>query len=254
MDLKHLIEHHVLDTVWTRFAVGGLHLPWSKHLLMMLIGAAILMVVLPYAARATSRPARLLRQAMEALIIFIRNELVLPNLGQEGLSYLPYFCSLFLFILVCNLLGLVPFGATATGNIAVTATLALSTFFLIHFVGIRHHGLGPYLRGLVPHGVPLWLWPMMFPIELIGFLTKAFALCIRLFANMIAGHIVITVLLGLILVFGQVSPTTGIFLTAPASVLLALFVTMLEIFVAFLQAYIFTFLTTIFVGGAIHQH
>ena len=191
---------------------------------------------------------------VEAVVIFIRDEVLEPNLGRAGRAYVGYFCTLFFFILFCNLLGLIPFGATATGNIAVTLTLALSTFFLIHIAGIREHGFLAYARGIVPAGVPVWLWPLMYPIELIGFLTKAFALCIRLFANMIAGHIVILALLGLIFIFGAVNPWVGLVVTAPVSVILALFVMCLELFVAFLQAYIFTFLTAIFVGGAVHSH
>lgn len=255
MDLKQLLEHHVLDVVWSRIPfLMGVTLPFSKHLVMMWVAAGLLLVLVPYAARGRSNFARLLRGAVESAVVFIRQEILLPNLGRSGARYLSYFCSLFFFILFCNLLGLVPFGATATGNIAVTATLALCTFFLIHIAGIREHGFLSYLKGIVPHGVPPWLWPLLFPIELIGYLTKSFALCVRLFANMIAGHIVILVLMALIFIFGALNPYVGILVTAPVSVVLILFVMALEIFVALLQAYIFTFLTAIFVGGAIHQH
>jgi F-type H+-transporting ATPase subunit a len=156
--------------------------------------------------------------------------------------------SMFFFILFCNLLGMVPFGATATGNIAVTATLALTTLAMINISGIRHHGVGPYVKSLIPHGLPVWLVPLMFPIEVLGLLTKSFALCIRLFANMIAGHIVILAFMGLIFLFGSL-------LVAPVSVAAAVGMSMLELFVAFLQAYIFTLLSAIFIGGAVHpQH
>lgn len=254
MDLKHTLEHHLLDDVWSRFQLAGLSLPVSKHVLMMLIAAAGLCVLLPILVRAKRGAGLLARHAIESIVVFIRNDILMPNLGREGLKYLPYFCTLFFFILACNLLGLVPYGATATGNIAVTAALATTTFFLIHFAGIAEHGVVHYAQSLVPHGVPVWLYPLIIPIELLGFVTKAFALCIRLFANMIAGHIVILALLGLIFIFGAVSPLLGIGVTAPFAVLLVLFVSLLELFVAFLQAYVFVFLTAIFVGGAVHPH
>lgn len=254
MDLKHTLEHHLLDEVWSRLQLAGIDLPISKHVLMMLIAAALLCVALPRIVRARRGLGLLARHAVESVVLFIRDDILRPNLGAEGLSYLPYFCTLFFFILACNLLGLIPFGATATGNIAVTAALALSTFCLIHFAGIREHGLAHYAQSLVPHGVPFWLYPLILPIELLGFVTKAFALCIRLFANMIAGHIVILALLGLIFIFGAVSPAVGLGVTAPFAIVLVLFVSLLELFVAFLQAYVFVFLTAIFVGGAVHPH
>lgn len=254
MDLKHILEHHILDEVYARFQLAGIDLPFSKHVLMMLIAAAGLSVALPLIVRARRGFGLLARHAVESVVLFIRDDVLRPNLGEEGRHYLPYFCTLFFFILSCNLLGLVPYGATATGNIAVTGALALTTFCLIHIAGIREHGFARYLGSIVPHGVPLALYPLMFVIEIIGFLTKSFALCIRLFANMIAGHIVILALIGLIFIFGSLSPVLGLGVTAPVALLLALFVSMLELFVAFLQAYIFTFLTSIFVGGAVHPH
>jgi len=254
MDLKHILEHHLLDEVWNSFQLAGIDFPLSKHVLMMLIAAVGLCIALPLIVRARRGMGLLARHAVESIVLFIRDDVIRPNLGEEGRPYLPYFCTLFFFILACNLLGLVPYGATATGNIAVTAALALTTFALIHVAGIREHGFAHYVKGIVPHGVPLALYPLMFVIEMIGFLTKAFALCIRLFANMIAGHIVILALLGLIFIFGSLSPALGLGVTAPVAMVLVLFVSILELFVAFLQAYIFTFLTAIFVGGAVHPH
>lgn len=255
MDFKALLEHHILDHAWARLDLGFISLPFSKHLLMMWIAAAALILTAGLAARGKSDLAVLLRGAVEAISIYLRDEVVLPNLGKEGWAYLPYFLTLFFFILFCGLLGLVPFGATATGNIAVTGTLAITTFFLIHIAGVRQHGAGRYVATLVPHGLPVWLIPLMFVVEMVGFGTKCFALCVRLFMNMIAGHIVILAFLTLIFLFGALNPWVGLVITAPFSVALALFVYMLEIFVIFLQAYIFTFLTALFVGAAIHpQH
>jgi len=254
-DLKHTLEHHLLDHVYSTIPLGSFQLHLSKHLLMMAIASAMLLIGLPLIVRQTKGFGLLLRHAVESVVLFIRNDLVVPNLGKEGIPYLPFFCTAFFFILACNLLGLVPFGAAATGNFwGVTVPLALITFSLIHIAGIREHGLLHYLKGIVPHGVPLWLYPLVFPIEILGVCIKAFALAIRLALNMMAGHIVILALMGLIFIFGALSPIIGLGVTAPFSIVLVLFVMMLELFVAFLQAYIFTFLSAIFVGGAVHQH
>jgi F-type H+-transporting ATPase subunit a len=128
----------------------------------------------------------------------------------------------------------------------VTATLAICSFVAIQFGGILHNGLFGYFRGLIPHGLPLWLLPIMIPIEIVSLFAKPFALCIRLFANMTAGHIVILSMLGLIFTFQSLA-------VAPASVLFAVAVNLLEIFVALIQAYIFTLLSAVFIGMAVHQ-
>jgi F-type H+-transporting ATPase subunit a len=243
------LEHHILDHAYLPgLKIGGLSLPLTKHLFMMGMAAALTaLVFVPVAARARAgRRGRGVGLA-EVFVVFIRDEVVLPNTGPSGRKYVPYFLSLFFFILFMNLLGLVPFGATATGNIAVTAALALTTFAMINIAGIREQGFVHYVKGLVPKGMPVWLLPLMYPIELVGLLTKSFALCIRLFANMIAGHIVVLAFLALIFLFGSIW-------IAPVSVGAALGITLLEIFVAFLQAYIFTLLSAIFVGSASHSH
>jgi F-type H+-transporting ATPase subunit a len=250
VNFVEVLEHHLLDHVYFRLPeILGVSLPFSKHVLMMFIsGSLTVLLFVPVAAavRAGRRGAAV--NMAEAFVLFIRDEIVLPNVGPEGRRYVPFFLSLFFFILFTNLLGLVPFGATATGNIAVTAALALTTFSMIHVAGVKEHGLAHYVESIVPHGLPFWLLPLMFVIELIGFLTKTFALCIRLFANMIAGHIVILAFMALIFLFGSL-------LVAPVSVAAAVGMTMLEIFVAFLQAYIFTLLSAIFIGGAVNpQH
>jgi len=254
MDIKGILEHHLIDLVWTRFNVAGISIPVSKHVLMLWISALLLLIFLPLFARTRKKSFLLFRAAIEAVVLFIRDEVVTANLGKKGNRYTPYFCTLFFFILLCNLLGMVPYGATATGNIAVTGAMALTTFVMINLSGIREQGFSKYIGNIVPRGVPGWLVPLLFPIEIVGLLTKTCALCIRLFANMIAGHIVILSLLGLIFVFGAINPILGLAVTAPVAVTLVLFVSMLELFVAVLQAYIFTFLTAIFVGAAMHPH
>jgi F-type H+-transporting ATPase subunit a len=263
MNFVEILEHHLLDhKIATLLTVGHTTVYLTFHSLMMGIAAALLLGLL-LIARRQARPARLAGgpaggstisapegwgNFFEMFIVYIRDQIVRPNLGPAGEKYLSYFLTLFFFILFCNLLGLVPFGATATGNIAVTSAMAMMTFCLIHFSGIREHGFIHYLQTFIPHGLPFWLVPLMFVIEMLGLLTKSFALCIRLFANMIAGHIVMLAFLCLIFIFKSV-------LVAPFSVAAAVGIALLELFVALLQAYIFTLLTAVFVGGAVNpQH
>ena len=148
--------------------------------------------------------------------------------------------------MTCNFIGLIPYGSTATSNISVTATLAIISFIVIQAGGMMKNGIFGYFKGLVPHGMPIWLLPIMIPVELLGLFTKPFALAIRLFANMTAGHIVIMALLGLIFILHT-------YIVVPVSVSFALFIYLLEILVALLQAYIFTMLTSLFIGMAVHQ-
>ena len=133
MDLKEILEHHIIDHVWSWVNLGPLNLPLSKHLLMMLIASFIMVVFFPLIVRIKKGKLMPFKIALEAMFIFIREDIIIPNLGKGGLKYLPYFATLFFFILICNLLGMVPFGASATGNIAVTASLAISTFVFINF-------------------------------------------------------------------------------------------------------------------------
>jgi len=252
--LAEIFEHHIIDHVYARLTVAGFSLPVTRHLLMMWLASGLLIVFIPLIFRSKSRALLPARTLIEGTAVFIRDDIVLPNLGREGAGYTPYFCTLFCFILLCNCIGLVPFGATATGNVSVTAGLALTTFALVNFAGIRQQGFFHYVKTLVPHGVPGWLYPMLFPIEILGMIAKTFALCIRLFANMVAGHFVLLALFGLIFIFGSISPVADWLITVPAAVPMALFVTLLEVLVAVLQAYIFTFLTAIFTGMAMHPH
>jgi F-type H+-transporting ATPase subunit a len=158
----------------------------------------------------------------------------------------------FFFILTCNLLGLVPSMATATGNISVTAGLAGVAFVMIQAGGIREYGVIKHFKNLVPPGLPLWLIPIMFALEILSMLIKPFALCIRLFANMMAGHVVILAFISLIFILSAMfSPVVGV-AVSPLAVGFALFVNLLEMFVALLQAYIFTMLTAQFIGMSVH--
>lgn len=254
MNFEEVVSHHLLDRAIGPYAlVGGIRFGLSKHLLMMWINGSLLLVAVSWLSRGRSQAAQLARAAVEMAVLFIRDDIVDPILGHAGRPYLHYFLSLFFFILLCNLAGLVPYGATATGNIAVTAALASCTFGLIVFGGIREQGLSGFLKHIVPGGLPWAIVPLMFVVEILGLIAKCFALTIRLFANMIAGHIVALGFLSLIFTFGAVSRWEGL-AAAPFSVALVVFVYGLEVLVCLLQAYIFTMLTAVFVGGALHPH
>lgn len=248
MDFLQVLEHHILDhRIATLFVAGGIPFHLTKHVVMMWIAGGLLMVTFSLLARSWPLVPSGPRALLEIFVVFIRDEVVLPNTGDEGRPYLPYFLTLFFFILTVNLLGLIPGGASATGNIAVTAALALCSFFLINVAGIRAHGFIQHFKNFIPHGLPVWLIPLMLPLEIVGLLTRSFALCIRLFANMIAGHIVLLAFLCLSFLLGSILVSVG-------SVPIAVGLSVLEIFVCFLQAYIFTFLTAIFVGASLHPH
>jgi len=220
----------------------------TKSLVFLWLASVILIVILRIAARQNTsrRVPKGLGNLIEVVIVFIRDEIVLPTIGKDGLRVLPFFLTLFFFILTCNLLGLIPYGSTATGNVNVTAALAAISFIMIQVSGMIKNGFWGYFKGLIPHGVPIFVLPVMIIVEFIGLFTKPFALCIRLFANMTAGHIVILALIGLIFVFKSV-------LIAPVSIAFALFINLLEILIALIQAYIFTMLSSLFIGMAMHQ-
>ncbi|MBV9080310.1 MAG: F0F1 ATP synthase subunit A [Elusimicrobia bacterium] len=248
MDFLHLLEHHLLDhPLASGITVFGVALPITKHVVMMWISAAVLAITMPLLARRWPLVPSGGRGLLESFVVFLRDDVILPNTGEEGRPYLPYFITLFFFILVTSLLGQIPGASTATGNISVTAALSLCTLVLINVAGIREHGFVHHFQNFIPHGLPGWLVPLMFPLEIMGLFTRCFALTIRLFANMIAGHIVILSFLALIFLLGSV------FVAVP-SVLLSVGLGLLEIFVCFLQAYIFTMLSAIFVGASLHPH
>jgi F-type H+-transporting ATPase subunit a len=185
---------------------------------------------------------------LEPVILFIRDDIAIPNIGiHKYEKYMPYLLSAFFFILINNLMGLVPFpppfGANVTGNIAVTFVLAFCTFIITQFSGNRNY----WRHIFATPGVPFWLLPIMIPVELIGIISKPFALMIRLFANMVAGHIIILSLICLIFIFGTLA-------VAPVSVFFVIFMDCLELLVAFLQAYVFTLLSALFISLAIQEH
>jgi len=190
-------------------------------------------------------------------VVFLRDEVVMANVGHGGERYVPFVLTLFFFILTCNLLGLLPWGATATANLSVTAALALLSFFAIEVSGFLALGPRGYLKTIfyAPHGMgrfgSLLIMLIMTPVEFLGKLTKPFALAIRLFANMNAGHFVILALIGLIFV---AAPVAAFVLPVLGPVVMAVAIMVLELFVAFLQAYIFAMLTSVFIGLIRHAH
>lgn len=183
---------------------------------------------------------------------WIRNEMVYPTMGKElGRKFLPYFLFVFFFVLFMNLVGLVPYSATATASIFVTGALALTTFLAMIGCGMAMQGPIAYWKHLVPH-VPLLLWPLMFVVELIGLLVKPVALTIRLFANMSGGHMVVLSFMGLIFFMGELWGPAGAWGTSPLGLGFAVFIMIIESFVAMVQAYIFTQLSILFVNASVH--
>lgn len=183
---------------------------------------------------------------------WIRNEMVYPTMGKElGRKFLPYFLIVFFFVLFMNLVGLVPYSATATASIFVTGALALTTFLAMILCGMAAQGPLNYWKHLVPH-VPLALWPLMFLVELIGLLVKPVALTIRLFANMSGGHMVVLSFMGLIFFMGELWGPAGAWGTSPLGLGFAVFIMIIESFVAMVQAYIFTQLSILFVTASVH--
>lgn len=187
---------------------------------------------------------------IEPLVVFVRDDIVKPNIGKNYTKYLPYLLTLFFFILVNNLLGLLPGGANVTGNMAITLILAFITLVVTNISGNKNY----WSHIFKPPGVPLLLMPIMIPIEFVGIFTKPIALMIRLFANISAGHIVILSLLSLIFMAQSGLGTIGAYSIAPVSVIFVLFMYLIECLVAFLQAYIFTLLTSLFIGLATTEH
>jgi len=233
--------------------IGPIVLP-SKHLVFFLLAMALVILLAQIAVRSYrgGKIPRGLGAALEGLVLFIRDEIAEPNIGHgDGRKFTPLLCSFFSFILVAALLGLMPFAATSTGNLAVTMGLALVSFAAQQYAGVSKYGIAGHFHNLIPPGLPAWLLPIMIPVEILSMFTKPFALMIRLFANMLAGHMVITTLLLLISLMGQISWLGGVAM-APVSILLSLFIMLLEVLVAFIQAYIFTLLSAIFIGMYAH--
>jgi F-type H+-transporting ATPase subunit a len=250
---------------WEPIHIGPLTIDLSptKHVVFLVLGATLLCLVMILAARSQARraaagaPPKGAPNAIEAMVLYIRNEVILPNVGHHGEGFVPYLLTVFFFILTMNLLGLVPFGSTATGNISVTATLAVMTFITVEIAGMRAQGMG-YFNTIFywNNELPVVMRPVMFlvmsPVEIIGKFTKPFALAIRLFANMTAGHIVVLAFMGLFFMFAGGGGMGALVGLAPLAMAVAIM--LLELFVAFLQAFIFTLLSAVFIGQIREAH
>lgn len=273
--MEHLANSHVIEIPWfnERYTkeialprippihLGRVELDLSptKHSVFVVLAALLVALVFVTSARsiaraqAQGRPPKGFAGALEATTLYLRQEFILPNVGHHGEGYVPYLLTVFFFILTCNLLGLLPWGATPTGNIAVTGGLALLAFVVIEISGIRSLGVKGYLKTIfyLPPGLPGFMKPIMLlvmtPIELIGKLAKPFALAVRLFANMTAGHALVLALIGLTFTFQS-------YVVGLAASTMATAVMLLELFVAFLQAFVFMLLTAVFIGLMRAEH
>jgi F-type H+-transporting ATPase subunit a len=231
----------------------------------MTLVALLVLASMLYLARKLRDPYRKptrVQSLFESLLEYMRDTVYTPVLGAEGKGFHLLCFSFFLFILYGNLLGMVPpfaplvpmdggeavwLGGAVTGNLATTAGLGVITFIVLNVAGMRRKGILGYWRDLVPHGTPVWMAPLTLLFEVVGMLSKTVALIMRLFANMIGGHVAIILILLLILKFQSL--TIG-----PVAVLVDLAISALELFVAVLQAYIFSFLSAMFIGLAIRKH
>jgi len=278
-DITSMILHHLADSKELELPFGVIHLPQfppihlgpvtldlslTKHVVFMMLAAVLVAVLLILSARGAKREQdagagrgpRGAANVVEAFVLYLRDEVALKNIGHGGERFVPYIVTVFFFILFCNLFGLLPWGASPTGNISVTAVLAILTFIIVETAGMRELGAKGYLKTIffMPAGVPTVMKPLMYvimtPVEFLSKLTKPFALAIRLYANMTAGHAVVLSLTGLAVMAAFAS---RVFI-APAPVVMAVAIMLLEIFVGFLQAYIFAMLSSVFIGLIRHAH
>lgn len=279
-NVGEMVMHHTADA-WTidLFPIGEIHLPrWpdihlgsftinlspTKHVVYMMLAALLVFLTMWLAGRslerqrANQKAPKGFANAIEGLVLFVRDEIAVANIGHGGEKFAPYIMTLFFFILYMNLLGMLPWGASPTGNLAVTAALAITAFLTIEITGMLALGFKGYLHtifmkvpGMSGAGA-MAISVAMSPIEVLGKLVKPFALAVRLFGNMTAGHFVILSLFGIIFIFGQLAIWNWAIGLMTAGLVLGIM--MLELFVAFLQAYVFALLTSVFIGLMRHEH
>ena len=247
LELPFVDSNHLLaGTVdLPSFELLGIDMSITRHVVVMWVASLLMVFMLLKAFRRPREVPSGFANFFEAIVVFLRDEIVIPIMGEDGKKYLPFLLTVFFFILFCNLLGLIPYSATATGNINVTAALALCSFLVMLGAGIANNGIFGYVKSLIPSGVPPALLLILIPVEIISLFVKPFALCIRLFANMTGGHVAILVFLGLIIILENVWVAIG-------AVPFAVAIYMLEIFVGFIQAFVFTLLSAVFISMAAH--
>lgn len=281
VDIGEILMHHTADAYALDFSplfhweygkflpdihVLGLtlNLTPSKHAIYMAFAALLVFLTMWTAGRklerqrAGERAPKGFANAVEALALWVRNDVAIANIGHDGKQFAPYIMSLFFFLLYCNLLGLLPWGATPTGNIAVTGGMAILSLLVIEGSGMVKLGFKGYMKTIFPPAPGMSgagaavISVAMAPIEIIGKLVKPFALCVRLFGNMTAGHFVILALFGMIFMFGHLQMFNWAIGIGSAALVLG--VMMLEIIVGFVQAYVFTLITAVLVGVILHEH
>jgi F-type H+-transporting ATPase subunit a len=273
LNLSEPLFEEITDNIEHPFAtiplltIGGFTLKISitKHFILIGIAGMLVLLTMFYLARKLrdpfKKPTRL-QSLFETVIDYLRREVLEATLGSEGKRYQLLCFTLFIFILYANLLGMIPpfapvvppgsdravwIGGAATGNLATTLGLGLITFVMFNLAGMRAKGILGYWKGLVPQGTPAWMAPITLLFEVVGIFSKTFAMIMRLFANMIGGHVAILIILLLILKFQSLA-------IGPVAVLVDLAISALELFVAVLQAFIFSFLTSLFIGIALRKH
>lgn len=243
----NLIEGWLIDLSITKVVVGLLVTMF--FMLFVFLSAAKI------ARRGSDKAPRGILSFVEPLILFVKDDIAASAIGKKYNKFMPYLLTIFFFVFFTNIFGLIPippFGANVTGNISVTASLALVTFFITTINGNKNYWKHIYNTP----GVPWWLkfpLPLMPFVEVIGVFTKPIILAIRLFANMTAGHIVMLAFITLIFIFGAISPIIGL-AVSPFSVLFAVFMILLDILVSFIQAFVFTLLSAIYFGMAVEEH
>lgn len=260
-----IIMHHVLDVTYFDLFVFGINFGPTKHLLFLALACLLTLLFVLWAKRGYEQKGIPTGAAafLELLVVYVRDEIAEKNIGHgDGRKFTPLLLSFFFLILVAAMFGLAPVPqyqsghwtiaeVGSTANLSVTLGLAVVSFAAQQWAGISNFGLARHLKNLVPPGLPFWLLPIMIPVELLGVFSKPFALMVRLFANMLAGHMVVSTLLLLIPLMAAVQIYFGVGMI-PISLSLALFIKILEILVAFIQAYIFTLLSAIFIGSYAH--
>ena len=280
LNIGEMVLHHTADawsidlepftTIhlprWPDLHLGPLtvNLSPTKHVVFMVLAALLVFLTMWIGARSIDRRRREGKapkgfgNAVEAMVLYVRNEIAITNIGHDGAKFAPLILTLFFFILYANLLGLLPWGSSATGNLAVTGALAILVFLTVEIGGMLKLGPKGYMRTLFPQLPGLGgaggavMSVAMFPIEVLGKLVKPFALAVRLFGNMTAGHFVILSLFGIIFLFGQLYVwNVGIGIVTAT---LVTGIMMLELIVALLQAYVFALLSAVFIGLMQHEH
>ncbi|MDB5245789.1 MAG: atpB [Segetibacter sp.] len=248
MEEDHIIPVNADGTVNEEVRVYDFSL--TRNVVQMFIAVILLLVIMTnvakkYAKNGTTKAPSGFQNAIEPVITFVRDEVGKPNLGHKYEKYMPYLLSIFFFILINNLIGLIPGSANVTGNISFTLVLAFISMIVILF-STNSHFWGHIFW---PPGVPFFVKVILIPVEFAGIFIKPIALMIRLFANMVAGHIVIICFISLIFIFGAMSKAAGIGFS-PLSLAFTVFIYFIELLVAFIQAFIFTNLTAVFIGQA----